>query len=161
MPLGLYCSDCNGFRKDQCFVEGARPGKDHRLSRHHVILQYIQGQPKLRLPFSPDVLKQARFAVSPVVLQELLLAGSSEDKLEALTPHLEIIGPDLSTESSILARIRNVRNRSVHTNDVLILETAQRCDVLLTNDQELLRLGNDADIAAMTPEAFLDQLRDV
>jgi predicted nucleic acid-binding protein len=54
-----------------------------------------------------------------------------------------------------------VRNRSVHTNDVLILETAQRCDVLLTNDQELLRLGNDADIAAMTPEAFLDQLRDV
>jgi predicted nucleic acid-binding protein len=127
----------------------------------NVILQYIQGQPKLRLPFSPDVLKQARFAVSPVVLQELLLAGSSEDKLEALTPHLEIIGPDLSTESSILARIRNVRNRSVHTNDVLILETAQRCDVLLTNDQELLRLGNDADIAAMTPEAFLDQLRDV
>jgi predicted nucleic acid-binding protein len=125
----------------------------------NIILRYLQGQPELQPLFSPEVLRLASFAVSPVVIQELLLAGSSEDNLEALTRSLEIIGPEISAAADISSRIRSLRNRAVHANDLLILESARRCDVLLTYDGGLLELGDDAGVPAITPETFLARLR--
>ena len=59
-----------------------------------------------------------------------------------MEPYVEIV--DLGVDPSspeLQAMLRDVRNHSLHVNDILILATARSYDVLLTYDRELLQAG--------------------
>ena len=123
-----------------------------------VLIEYFRGKPQLRDLFSPRMRERVQFAVNPVVLQELLLlggtAGDSVD-LKILEETLEIIPSDLLSNPQALARIRSLRNRMAHANDLVILASAQNGDVLLTYNTNLVSLGELSGVRVTTPEAFL------
>lgn len=127
-----------------------------------MLLEYIRGKAELQRLFSQEVRERAAFAVNGIVLQELLLAHDNAlggRDLTSVVSYLEVVdaGVDLSAPETI-AELRHLRDRVMHTNDVLILAGARSCDVLLTYDQELLDAAPDAAVRSETPEEFLDEL---
>lgn len=127
----------------------------------NVLLMALRGERSARLLFSREAEQFATYVINPVVLQELLLASpSAEDPvdLDEFTKHFEVIGADVLANPEVLAYVRQLRNRVAHTNDLLILGSARGCDILLTYDQELLALGDFAEVATATPEDYLKGL---
>jgi predicted nucleic acid-binding protein len=127
----------------------------------NVLLGALHGREGPRRLFSPQVERYATYVVNPVVLQELLLASAATEpgaNLDELTEHFELISADVLTKPEVLAYVRQLRNRVMHTNDLLIMGSARNCDILLTYDEELLALGDAAEVATATPEQFLDGL---
>jgi predicted nucleic acid-binding protein len=128
----------------------------------NVLLEYIRGKAELRRLFSDEVRERAAFAINGIVLQELLLARDKTAEgvdLTAVVPYLEVVGAGVDLRSpEIEAELRALRNHVVHANDVLILAGARSCDVLLTYDRELLKLGGVATVRSETPEEFLEEL---
>ena len=123
----------------------------------NVLLEYFQGKAELQHLFSEEVRERAAFAINSIVVQELLLSYRGEE-LIAVEPYLEILPLDIDASSPELqAMLRDVRNRSLHVNDILILATARSYDVLLTSDRDLLEAGN-AVLRSETPEEFLVEL---
>jgi len=123
----------------------------------NVLLEYFQGKAELQHLFSEEVRERAAFAINSIVVQELLLSYRGEE-LIAVEPYLEILPLDVDPSSPELqAMLRDVRNRSLHVNDILILATARSYDVLLTSDRDLLKAGN-AVLRSETPEEFLVEL---
>jgi predicted nucleic acid-binding protein len=128
----------------------------------NVLLEYIAGKPEIRRLFSKEVLERAAFAINAVVLQELLLARNeapAKVDLTTVIPFLEVVGAGVDLASSATqAELRRLRNYVAHSNDVFILAGARACDVLLTYDRELLKVGEVTDVRSETPEQFLDEL---
>jgi predicted nucleic acid-binding protein len=141
----------------------SRPSRKIRVFLDtNVLLEYIRGKAELRQLFSAQVRERAAFAINGIVLQELLLARDNIEgglDLTAVVPYLEVVGAgvDLSSPDT-QAELRELRNRVMHANDVLILAGARSCDVLLTYDQDLLKIGETAAVRSETPEEFLDEL---
>jgi predicted nucleic acid-binding protein len=138
-----------------------RPRKIRAFLDTTVLLEYIRGKAELQQLFSEEVLERAAFAVNGVVLQELLLArdaGGTVD-LTAVVPFLEVIGAgaDLSSPET-QAQLRELRNRVMHANDILILAGARSCDVLLTYNRAFLQAGEMTVVRSETPEEFLEEL---
>ncbi|HEX3067680.1 MAG TPA: PIN domain-containing protein [Thermoanaerobaculia bacterium] len=124
----------------------------------NVLLAYFQGKAELQHLFSEEVRERAAFAVNGIVLQELLLSQVNDRDLAAMEPYVEIEAMVPNPESPELqAMLRDVRNHSLHVNDILILATARSYDVLLTYDRDLLQAGN-AVLRSETPEEFLVEL---
>lgn len=127
-----------------------------------VLLEYLRGKVELQSLFSEDVRQRAAFAINAIVLQELLLARDKADSgvdLTRVAPYLEVVGAGVDLSSpEVVAELYRLRNRLVHTNDVLILAGARSCDVLLTYDRELLDAGPAAAVRSETPEEFLEEL---
>jgi predicted nucleic acid-binding protein len=127
----------------------------------NVLLEYIGGKAELQQLFSEEVRQRAAFAINGVVLQELLLARGNAPggiDLTKIVPYLEVVGAGMNLYSpETQAELRELRNRVMHPNDVLILAGARSCDVLLTYDNDLLTVENAA-VRSETPEAFLDEL---
>jgi predicted nucleic acid-binding protein len=138
------------------------PGKIRAFVDTNVLLEYIRGKAELRHLFSAEVRERAAFAINAIVLQELLLARDKTPgvlDLTAVVPYLEVVGAGVDlTSPETQAELRELRNRVMHANDVLILAGARSCDVLLTYDSELLKLGGVATVRSETPEEFLDEL---
>lgn len=133
------------------------PQKIRAFLDTNVLLEYFQGKAELQHLFSEEVRERAAFAINSIVVQELLLSYRGEE-LIAVEPYLEILPLDVDPSSPELqAMLRDVRNRSLHVNDILILATARSYDVLLTNDRDLLQAGN-AILRSETPEEFLVEL---
>jgi len=123
----------------------------------NVLLEYFVGKPELQHLFSEEVRERVAFAINGIVAQELLLSGVNDDDLAAIE-HVEIVELDVTPSSPVLqAMLRDVRNRSLHVNDILILATARSYDVLLTYDRELREAGQ-AVLRSETPEEFLVEL---
>jgi predicted nucleic acid-binding protein len=75
-----------------------------------------------------------------------------------MEPYVEIVAVGVDPASPELqAMLRDVRNHSLHVNDILILAAARSYDVLLTYDRDLLQAGN-AVLRSETPEEFLVEL---
>ncbi len=128
----------------------------------NVLLQYLRGKPELQRMFTPDVEDKVTFAVNPVVLQELLLAGGSAREqidLAKIAAHLEVLSAEALGSPEILRRLRELRNNAAHANDLMILASSRHCDVLLTYDRDLLALGKIAEVESETPEEFLEDLQ--
>jgi predicted nucleic acid-binding protein len=128
----------------------------------NVLLEYISGKAELRELFSDEVRHRTAFLINAIVLQELLLARNEDPSHVDLTqviPYLEVMGAgvDLASERT-QAVLGKLRNYVVHSNDVFILAAARVCDVLLTYDQELLKVGELANVRSETPEEFLQDL---
>jgi predicted nucleic acid-binding protein len=127
-----------------------------------VLLEYIRGKAGLQRLFSDEVRERAAFAINAIVLQELLLSrGGANDEIDLtkVMPYLEVVGAGVDFSlPEILEEIRELRDRMLHVNDMLILAGARSCDVLLTYDRGLLDAGKFVAVRSETPEAFLDEL---
>jgi predicted nucleic acid-binding protein len=124
----------------------------------NVLLEYFAGKAELQHLFSEEVRERAAFAINGIVVQELLLSQVNDRDLTAMESYVEIVALGVVPSSPELqAMLRDVRNRSLHVNDILILATARSYDVLLTYDRDLLRAGN-AVLRSETPEEFLVEL---
>jgi predicted nucleic acid-binding protein len=122
-----------------------------------VLLEYFAGKAELQHLFSEEVRERAAFAINGIVAQELLFSGVNDDDLAAIE-HVEIVDLGVDPSSPVLqAMLRDVSNRSLHVNDILILATARSYDVLLTYDRDLLQAGK-AILRSETPEEFLVEL---
>ena len=125
-----------------------------------VILDFLKGDPSLKDIFSPKIMNKVSYAINPIVLQEILLSGRAASKmsLDEFTKDFEVIPVDIIKSEEFLERIRSLRNRIAHANDLLILGSAQSCDYLVTTDRTLQQLGNVATVKVITPEEFLNLL---
>src|SRR5689334_13609549 len=108
-----------------------------------VLIAYFRGKPELRGLFASDLRRRIHYAVNPVVLQELLFVGGAAGEsvdLGFLKDKLEVIPSDLLSDPLALSRLRSLRNSVVHANDLVILGSTHKGDVLLTYDEQLLAL---------------------
>jgi hypothetical protein len=66
---------------------------------------------------------------------------------------------DLAKAEALLPHFRALRNRLAHSNDILILSSADECDFLVTRDKRLKSLVTAARPQVMTPEELVAHLR--
>jgi predicted nucleic acid-binding protein len=127
----------------------------------NVILAYLQGDPSAAQLFSVEESGRIRFAVNPIVLQELLLATDAADRpeLERIRDHVRVLPLDITKSEALLPRARAVKNRLAHANDILILSSADECDFLVTTDVLLKNLATSPKLRVVTPEELVTQLR--
>ena len=111
---------------------------------------------------SDPMLKRYRFAVNPVVLSELLLAAdhhnnTDKNKLEHIQEFLQILPINDAEFHLLLDKIRKLRNRASHSNDLLIYSSAAECDYLLTEDDSFKNLQETKRPIILTTQEFLEQ----
>ncbi|NJL82030.1 MAG: type II toxin-antitoxin system VapC family toxin [Chloroflexaceae bacterium] len=124
--------------------------------------------------------KKLRFAVNPVVLQELLFLerlgqpmmgiGSLVQEIntirisgleESLDPEIILLPLNLEKAEEYLAHAPLLRDRIAHSNDILILSSAAECDYLVSDDGQLKNALNSLSIGkpqVVTPEELLVEL---
>jgi predicted nucleic acid-binding protein len=126
-----------------------------------VILGFIQGDPTAVQLFSAEAAGRIRTAVNPIVLQELLLSvdGASRPEFEQIRDHLRVLPIDLAKAEALLPQFRAMRNRLAHSNDLLILSSADECDFLVSSDVLLKSLVTAAKPQVVTPEELVAHLR--
>jgi predicted nucleic acid-binding protein len=125
-----------------------------------VITAILRGQGAAPRLLSEDVTRRVQFAVNPIVLQELLHlpdARANSELLEAIRRNWQILPIDEEAFSAFLRDAQALRNRAIHSNDLLILGSAAECDYLVTYDRDLMLVASDRPII-LTPEQFLDEL---
>ena len=126
----------------------------------NVIVEYLRGDSAARQLFSAQACGRARFAINPIVLQEMLLTGNAAgSKFDRIRDNLRILPADLPKAEALLTRVRNLRNRVVHSNDLLILSSADECDFLVTRDERLKNLMKNDKPQVVTPEELVTRLR--
>jgi predicted nucleic acid-binding protein len=126
----------------------------------NVILGYLQGDPPAAQLFSAEESGRIRFAVNPVVLQELLLAGAGDrPELDGIIDHLRVLPVDIAKAEALLPRARALRDRLAHANDILIVSSADECDFLVTSDVLLKFLVTSPKPRVVTPDELIAYLR--
>ncbi|HLN02545.1 MAG TPA: type II toxin-antitoxin system VapC family toxin [Bryobacteraceae bacterium] len=126
----------------------------------NVILEYLQGKAAAAELFSAEAAGRIRFAVNPIVLQELLLAADAgQPEFERIRDHLRVLPVDFAKAEELLPRVRALRNRLVHANDILILSSADECDFLVTSDARLKNLTTSEKPQIVTPQELITHLQ--
>lgn len=127
----------------------------------NVILGYLQGDLSAAQLFCAEADGRIRFAVNPIVLQELLLAANAAGRpeFEEIRDHLRVLPVDFAKAEALLPRVRALRNRLAHSNDILILSSADECDFLVTRDVLLKNLVTAEKPRVVTPEELVTHLR--
>ena len=127
-----------------------------------VILDLLRGDPTAAELLSDDSLAKYTYVTSPIVLQELLLVGARAGRhmdLSAVEPHISILPLEYIRDSRALQdRVRRLRNRIVHSNDALIVASADAagCDYLVTMDRDLIAGAESCGLIALEPAALLE-----
>jgi predicted nucleic acid-binding protein len=126
----------------------------------NVIIEYLRGDPSTAQLFSAEATGRIRLAVNPIVLQELLLAsdGAGRPEFQKIRDHLRVLPVDFAKAEALLPRIRSLRNRVAHSNDILILSSADQCDFLVTSDADFKNLVTAEKPQVVTPEELVAQL---
>jgi predicted nucleic acid-binding protein len=127
----------------------------------NVIVGYLRGEPSAAQLFFAESEGRIRFAVNPIVLQELLLAAdaASLPEFERIRDHLRVLPVDFAKAESLLPRVRALRNRLAHSNDILILSSAVECDFFVTRDELLKTLVTAEKPLVVTPEELVTHLQ--
>jgi len=127
----------------------------------NVIIGYLQGDLSGAKLFSAEAAGRIRFAVNPIVLQELLLAAdvTARPEFERIRDHLRVLPLDFAKAEALLPRVRALRNRLAHSNAILILSSADECDFLVTTDVDFKSLVTAAKAHVVTPEELVTHLR--
>jgi predicted nucleic acid-binding protein len=127
----------------------------------NVIVGFLQGDPPAAQLFSAEAEGRIRFAVNPIVLQELLLAADAAGgpEFERIRDHLRVLPVDFAKAEALLPRVRALRNRLAHSNDILVLSSADECDFLVTRDALLKNLVTAGKPQVVTPEELVAQLQ--
>jgi predicted nucleic acid-binding protein len=126
----------------------------------NVIIEYLRGDPSTAQLFSAEANGQIRLAVNPIVLQELLLAADAAGRPEfqQIRDHLRVLPVDFAKAEALLPRVRSLRNRLSHSNDILILSSADECDFLVTRDADFKNLVTSEKPRVVTPAEFVAYL---
>jgi predicted nucleic acid-binding protein len=130
----------------------------------NVLASYFLGEPQAQRLFDRDVTKRVQYIISPLVLQELLLVSEELGKKEngeqmnrLLSKYLTVKELDEDTIKASVERIKRLRNRIVHANDLLNIQVAATTsDFFVTRDKELLSLKHVDSVEVITPERFFD-----
>jgi predicted nucleic acid-binding protein len=127
----------------------------------NVIIGYLRGDPSAANLFSAEEDGRIRLAVNPIVLQELLLAGDAvgRPEFDRIRDHLRVLPLDLAKAEALVPRVRALRDRLPHANDILILSSADECDFLVTSDALLKNLVTAEKPQVVTPEELVTHLR--
>ncbi|HEV1284058.1 MAG TPA: PIN domain-containing protein [Bryobacteraceae bacterium] len=127
----------------------------------NAIIEYLRGDPAAAQLFSAEANGRIRLAINSIVLQELLLAPdvAGRPDFERIIDHLRILPMDLEKAEAMLPRVRALRNRLAHTNDILILSSADECDFLVTRDTHLKNFVAAGKPQVVTPEELAGRLR--
>jgi predicted nucleic acid-binding protein len=127
----------------------------------NVIIGYLGGDPSTAKLFSAEATGQIRLAINPIVLQELLLAVDAAERPEfqQIRDHLRVLPVDFAKAEELLPRIRSARNRLAHSNDILIVSSADQCDFLVTSDADFKNLVTTERPQVVTPEELATHLR--
>lgn len=126
----------------------------------NVVVDYLRGEPAAAQLFSAEADGRVRFAVNPIVLQELLLAADAAARPEfERIRGVRVLPVDFAKAEALLPRLRALRNRVMHSNDVLILSSAGECDFLVTRDKLLKNLVTTEKPQVVTPEELVTRLR--
>lgn len=149
--------------KSQC-VKPGEPTKRERplvFLDTNVIIAYLRGEPSAVKLFSAEADGRIRFAINPIVVQELLLAADAAvlPQFERIRDHLRVLPVDFAKAEALLPRVRALRNRLAHSNDVLIVSSADECDFLVTTDKLLKNLVTNKKPQVVTPEELATRLR--
>lgn len=129
----------------------------------NVVLKYLRGKEDVEFLFSSETLSKVTYSVNPIVIQEILLAQPEYPKrnLDEFKNHLEIKELNKEISDEIFSRVRQIRNKIVHTNDLLILGSAADCDYILTSDKDILDLSTVhkvEGVKAITPQEFEEKI---
>src|ERR1700693_85472 len=127
----------------------------------NVIISYLRGDPLAAQLFSAEATGRVRLAINPIVLQELLLAAdaASLPEFQQIRDNLQVLPVDFATAEALLPRVRSLRNRLAHSNDILIVSSADACDFLVTRDGLLKNLVTADKPQVVTPEELVTRLR--
>jgi predicted nucleic acid-binding protein len=127
----------------------------------NVLLAFIRGEPSAVQLFSAEADGKVRFAVNPIVLQELLLAADAATlpEFDRIRDHLQILPVDFARAEALLPILRALRNRIIHSNDALIVSSANSCDYLVTRNDLLKSLVTASKPEVVTPEELVIYLR--
>ena len=123
-----------------------------------VLLAYLGREGAAARLFDPEVTSRARYAINPVVLQELLLTADSKQRPEIaqlVEDRVRVLPTDPDKTDEILRRLRDVRNKLAHSNDALVVASASDCDYLVTEDPMLVRLQEGSRPEVITTKEFL------
>jgi predicted nucleic acid-binding protein len=140
-------------------------GSDHRqplvFLDTNVIVGYLRGESAPGKLFTAEAEGRIRFAINPVVLQELLLAADAarQPEFERIRDHFRMLPVDFERAEALLPRVRALRSRLAHSNDVLILSSAVECDFLVTRDTLLKALVTAEKPQVVTPEELVTRLQ--
>ena len=126
----------------------------------NVIIEYLRGDRSAAQLFSAEAEGRIRFAINAIVLQELLLAvdAAGRPEFERIIDHLRLLPLDLAKAEALIPRVRALRNRLVHTNDILIYSSADECDFLVTRDEGLKSFVTAGKPQVVTPEELAARL---
>jgi predicted nucleic acid-binding protein len=121
-----------------------------------VVKAYLEGVPPSARILDPKVLAAFRLAVNPIVIQEALSVAEALGQgglLADLQSQVQILPVDLKRAESLLPSARELRDRLIHSNDILMLSSAMDCDILLTYDLTV-GLVAGGELQVLTPEEF-------
>ena len=127
----------------------------------NVIIGYLRGDPSAAQLFSAEADGRIRFAVNAIVLQELLFSGDAvgRPEFERIIDQLRVLPVDLAKAEDLVPRVRALRNRLPHANDILIFSSADECDFLVTSDVLLKNLATAGKPRVVTAEELATHLR--
>lgn len=130
----------------------------------NVIISYLQGNGDLRNLFSKRILEKVQYVISPIVYQEIIFAANQMEKKDLLRTQtdlakidnfVKVVSIDTSKIEVESKTMRELRNRLVHANDILILQTAVlHCNYLLTLDGNLLKIGKMDSLKIISPSEY-------
>jgi predicted nucleic acid-binding protein len=125
-----------------------------------VIVGYLRGEPSAVQLFSAEAEGRIRFALNGIVLQELLLAAEAgKPEFDRVRDHFRVLPVDFTRAEALLPRVRALRSRMPHANDILILSSAVDCDFFVTNDPLLKTLLTAEKLQVVTPEELVTRLQ--
>lgn len=124
-----------------------------------VIAAYLTGSDGTSRLFDDGYRGRVRFAVDPVVLQEILTLPQIQESpqlLETVKQRLnfEILPLDIDRARELVGRAKALRNRVAHSSGILIAASADDCDYLITYDRGLKELITGDRPRVVTPEEF-------
>lgn len=158
----IQFKDMEQVAKPERLEQEERSGRNRPLVflDTNVIIGYLRGDPSAAQLFSAEADGRIRFAVNPIVLQELLLTAGAAGRPEfqRIRDHLRVLPVDLAKAEALLPRVRALRNRRPHANDILILSSADECDFLVTSDVLLKNLVTAERPQVVTPEELVTHL---
>lgn len=135
-----------------------------------VLLAYFLGEPAAQKFFAPEIIKRVQYIITPLVLQELLLAfeklgekENAEEISKLLSKYLTIKPLDIDSVRSReqISQLGNRITRAVHANDLLNIQVAETtADYFLTQDKVLLGFKEVGSVEIISPEQFFNLVKE-
>lgn len=136
-----------------------------------VVLAYLRGEPTARQLFRAESEGRVRFAINPIVLQELILTTDAalKPELDRIIAHLKMLPIDFAKAEALAAEAARalevmppapaLKKRLAHSNDLIILSSVGECHFLVTRDKVLGNLVVDDRPQVVSPQKLVARLR--